>query len=1564
MWQILTLAILLALMVALQQFDLALPESPFDPKSVAASGFILLAAFTTGELFKRFNIPALLGYIAAGIVFGPNFISVAFDLTQAANPQLAHDIFGPSPQGVFSRKVIEDLALINVLTVGVIGTMGGGELKISDIRDSWRSILLLIAFITVTAIPLTFGAVFGMAQLPVDLVGFLAEAPRPDQIAGALMLGILAIAMSPAATLAIIQETRARGSFTSLVLGVVVVADLALVALFLVGFSLSKLLVSPEGFSAAALAAALPGIGAEFGFALIIGAATGVAFIAYIRYVEREMLLFTVAIIFTTSFLCKIAHAETLLAFLTAGFIVQNFSRHGHDLIHALEKISLPVFIIYFMTQAAQLDLNGVAAYLPLTLILATARAGAFWGSAKLTSRLIPNDPSKDNLLWMTFLSRGGVDLVLAGLVASAVYENGAPIFTWGADFQTVIMSTVVVHIVLGPPLLKYALGKAGETDDARAPSSASTSGETSSPKPTRVVAEFPKPDFPDRYLNARLYELRDALIDLHTDLIARPFERRGDDLASSLRDARLEVDASLDRLDELLSTAQSFESDAALARAVEKLHNQSRKRLQPFVQVWEQVDPIAFGPDHADDLIFAVSRLEDFENHCIVELEPQLFDVDAASTRYGRLVRRARRIQRVVAGKGRRTIPLGRLWRYYIELTVPRYLAQAAQDSAPEHEAFWFELGNHLRNLDSTFRLTRHILEEHESLDPHDDSHDDHDHDHGHGHGHDDHDHGLSTLLDIARERASSDAPRYESARAFFVEARARLDLHGTTLSSSLSSAVETSSLNYSWSLQQAFSAFLDAATLAGTLELTGFAYRPSTQFDSARQATEHLRAHLERESRVVSSYIGWLVLDHQLVIFTHWFDVYRQRISDTMHGLFHDQCMRQLERLEQRCLEGADVLAHEDIDPSTPEHEIAWTKWMRRELHPASRGARRALDRALISFGQGVTSRRLIDTLEYRVASFSEQLTLSLANPETHHPRSGAPATLDVRARQWFSNRLVNEIALHYIEFNERTERLVRRNLVGLDSIDQILEYNIHTAQRDTDAGLDPDHANTVASGALERAAKLVAQLTDDLSTEIAEIEAWLIEETTSIARASVNPFRERRLADIQPLLQRHAHPDDVQNASILARSASSIKRTARSLYDTISPVYDELLEDLRHILVDERRIQRRSHVRQLLEVDHAHDPDSIPTIYRRLFNPVPLDLPEFYVERPELERDCLDAIAQWGLGHPGSILLFGDRGIGKRTLIHNLVPIRIYDLAPVFQDTPIQTLRLSEETSSEADLCAQLSPLVPNDSPGSFEELTRALNSSERRQIVIVENATKAFNRTADGLELCRDFLTTIGRTSRRTLWILIMDTPAATLLDTTLDLFDYFTHVFELEPLLDEQIERMITNRHRVSGYDIDFDPPPVRILHRMRHPLSATDALRNPRDDFFRRLTLASQGNPLFALLLWLRSVHIDPEDDALLRVEHIHDDRLDVSLTDGLTLDKLLILSLVLQHGSLTSGQLAEILQRPQRDTDIDLSHLARLGFVEVMVGTSSTYRLRNLAAPKTTTELRDRNLV
>ena len=248
----------------------------------------------------------------------------------------------------------------------------------------------------------------------------------------------------------------------------VVVADLTLVALFLVGFNISKLLVAPGGFHFGKLLAALPGIGMEFAWALVIGAVTGVIFILYMRYVRREMMLFTVAIIFATSYVCSVMHAETLLAFLTAGFIVQNASRHGHDLIHELEKISTPVFIIYFMTQAAQLDLKGVIAYLPLTLILAVARGASFYGSVRFAARRAQEDDMTQRWLWASFFSRGGVDLVLAAMVATAMADGG-PLFSWGTDFQTVVMATVVVHIIVRPAPAQNRAGQGrGDSRDAQ----------------------------------------------------------------------------------------------------------------------------------------------------------------------------------------------------------------------------------------------------------------------------------------------------------------------------------------------------------------------------------------------------------------------------------------------------------------------------------------------------------------------------------------------------------------------------------------------------------------------------------------------------------------------------------------------------------------------------------------------------------------------------------------------------------------------------------------------------------------------------------------------------------------------------------------------------------------------------------------------------------------------------------------------------------------------------------------------------------------------------------------
>ena len=1090
----------------------------------------------------------------------------------------------------------------------------------------------------------------------------------------------------------------------------------------------------------------------------------------------------------------------------------------------------------------------------------------------------------------------------------------------------------------------------------------------------------FPEPRVESPDLGRRLREGREHLIALHQSMIAGPIDERRQLLQRDLSGLKSDVDRAMAELRAILERPQTREQPEGAVRAVRTLHTQSRRAMRDHVKLWESLAPLDFDPDAADALIVEVQRFEVFDNQYNVPMEDDLYDPSTATKPYIRLLRHMRRFGRAISGTGRRTIPLGRLWRFYVELSVPRFLALAAPASAEKHEIFWYELGRYMRRFDALFGGVIEQLET-PAVEPptlgdetlgDEPLSADHEHDAHHGEPEEPAHQDPFSLgaITIALDPSQPAATR---ALIFTEQASEALSENVTGVMERLDDWLQMASRAYSWSLQQTYTEFLEAASKAGTLELPSFAYRPSKRYDRARRAETQLRQRLEREGRVVSGYIGWIVVEHQLVLFLAWFDHYQRRVADALHALFLDQCHRQLERLEERVERGIESFAlHE------PDAEVApdWEEWLQSELKPLVRASRRALERGLVAFGQGVTSRRLIDALEYRVAGFSERIDLLERDPDITPPTAGNLEATSVRVRQWFSNRLVSEIALRYIEFNERAERLARRTIVGLDSLSQILEYNLGTVQQDIDepqmsfvtevireADIEGTEGDNVALSALQRTDHLVAQMRNHLVDDVAEIEAWIVSETSLLRDRTCAPLIEYRVADMQRRLQRHStEAERVRNmrGTLLA----SVRSRGRVIQRAIAPLYEEVLEDVRHLLRDEPRPAPRSRIRERLEIEPPQSLQSLPPIYRRLFNPVPLDLPEFYVERPEKESLCLNAIAQWGRGTRTSILVHGDRGIGKRTFIHNLVPIRIYDLAPVFQTIPIQTIRLSEDVHTEREMCAQFATLFEGSQPPrTFDEMARYIDAWDKRQIIVVENANKIYTRTPEGMERCRDFLELIDRTCSQTLWIVVLDTPAATLLDTMIDLFDYFSHTFELGPLDAERIERLILNRHRVSGFEVSYAQPSLRLLYRTRHPLEASDALRHPRRDFFRHLGIKSHGSPLLAMLYWMRSIHPDRSNETHLHVEPLrrHDGEL---LTDGLTLKKQLILALLLQHGSLSVEMLADMLDDPRHDVATQIAHLARLGFVERLMGSAQYYHLRALAAVEVTIELRQLNLV
>lgn len=168
--------------------------------------------------------------------------------------------------------------------------------------------------------------------------------------------------------------------------------------------------------------------------------------------------------------------------------------------------------------------------------------------------------------------------------------------------------------------------------------------------------------------------------------------------------------------------------------------------------------------------------------------------------------------------------------------------------------------------------------------------------------------------------------------------------------------------------------------------------------------------------------------------------------------------------------------------------------------------------------------------------------------------------------------------------------------------------------------------------------------------------------------------------------------------------------------------------------------------------------------------------------------------------------------------------------------------------------------------------------------------------------------------------------------------------------------------MILNRHRVSGFNVSFRPEQSSTLERLRHPLRAYEAQAQPDRVFFARLAEHSGGNPLLALLWWMDSLEVSLTDDRALFVSPLGPPARE--LVDGLSLEKLLLIAALLQHGALSPAQLSTLLLLSREEVQTELGHLERLGFVERFAGTEEQLRLRSVAAPQAAQALRRRNLV
>ncbi len=400
--------------------------APFGSGVVIASmGFLLLAGMLASELLEIVQLPHLTGYIAAGVVAGPHVLHLV------------------------DHGTVKQLEQVNTLALALIALAGGLELRIAEVQRVMRT--LSWAMLVQTVIVLVAGTLLFMGVS--RFVPFAQGLPFTALLGVGLLWGVLAVSRSPSATLAILSQTRAQGPLSRFSLAFVMSSDVVVVMMMAVTIAIARPLLEP---GAHVSLSDLDVLLHEITGSVSLGTTLGLVLIAYLRLVGRQVLLVLVALGFVLSEGLRYLRFDPMLTFLCAGFVVQNMSAQGDKLLHAIEDTSSIVFVVFFATAGAHLDLPLLGQLWPVALALCGGRAVASLIAHSISMRIAGETGAVRSWGWSSLMSQAGLTLGL-----SAVIEHSFP--TFGPGFRSLVIATVAVNEVVGPVLFKLGLERAKE---------------------------------------------------------------------------------------------------------------------------------------------------------------------------------------------------------------------------------------------------------------------------------------------------------------------------------------------------------------------------------------------------------------------------------------------------------------------------------------------------------------------------------------------------------------------------------------------------------------------------------------------------------------------------------------------------------------------------------------------------------------------------------------------------------------------------------------------------------------------------------------------------------------------------------------------------------------------------------------------------------------------------------------------------------------------------------------------------------------------------------------------
>lgn len=397
----------------------------------------LFVGLMLSRLAKLIKLPAVTAYLVAGILIGPYCIG----------------LLGIEGLGFVSRDDVKSYSIICDVALGFIAFLIGNEFRLSSLKKIGKQA-------TVIGI---LQAVVTTAVVDIALIALHFAMPEKLTLPAAIVLGAVAAATAPAATLMVVRQYKAKGPLTSILLPVVALDD----AVGLVIFAISFGVANAFGTGAVSVISVLVEPVLEVVLSLLLGTVMGLAFHLCERFFHSrsKRLAMSVTFVLMTVALSMIRFEigevhigfSSLLVCMMLGTVFCNVCDFSEELMDRVDRWTAPLFVLFFVLSGAELELSVFTDWMIVLIgvvYIAARSLGKYFG-AYSSARLVDCDENIVKYLGITLLPQAGVALGMA-LKAAELSDGGEIV-------ANITLFAVLIYEIVGPMLTKIMLMKAGE---------------------------------------------------------------------------------------------------------------------------------------------------------------------------------------------------------------------------------------------------------------------------------------------------------------------------------------------------------------------------------------------------------------------------------------------------------------------------------------------------------------------------------------------------------------------------------------------------------------------------------------------------------------------------------------------------------------------------------------------------------------------------------------------------------------------------------------------------------------------------------------------------------------------------------------------------------------------------------------------------------------------------------------------------------------------------------------------------------------------------------------------